>query len=109
MRLRQLTVAPLLIAPQLASAGGLILPGSGAISTSRAGAAVASASDGEALSVNPAGLAKTEGTTITVGASLIGYFMDFRRTGSYDAIADEDRPYEGRQYETVENNPDLSL
>ncbi|MGE0401366.1 MAG: hypothetical protein AB7T06_31980, partial [Kofleriaceae bacterium] len=44
-----------------ANAGGLFLPGSGATSTSRAGAAVASADDGEALSINPAGLAKSSG------------------------------------------------
>lgn len=33
--------------PQLAAAGGLFLPGSGAVSTSRAGAAVASADDSD--------------------------------------------------------------
>jgi len=39
-------------AAQPADAGGLLLPGSGAVSTSRAGAAVASTEDGEALSIN---------------------------------------------------------
>ena len=43
--------------PQLAAAGGLLLPGAGAVSTSRAGAAVASAADGEGLVLNPAGIA----------------------------------------------------
>ena len=109
MRLRQLTVAPLVFAPQLAAAGGLLLPGSGPISTSRAGAAVASASDGEALGINPAGLAKTTGTTITIGASIIGYYMDFTRTGTYDNIGDEDRPFEGDPYQTVTNDPDLPV
>ncbi len=37
------------VAAQRADAGGLLLPGAGAVSTSRAGAAVASADDGEAL------------------------------------------------------------
>ena len=109
MRVRQLAVVPFVLAPGIASAGGLLLPGNGAISTSRAGAAVASASDGEALGVNPAGLAKTEGTTITVSTAIIGYYMDFTRTGAYDPIADEDRPYEGQTYQTIENNPDLPL
>ncbi|MBA3498761.1 MAG: outer membrane protein transport protein [Myxococcota bacterium] len=86
-----------------------MLPGSGAISTSRAGAAVASVDDGEALSINPAGLAKTTGTTITISAAIIGYSMSFHRAGNHDAIMDEDRPYEGQRYESISNNPDLPL
>ena len=86
-----------------------MLPGSGAISTSRAGAAVASVDDGEALSINPAGLAKTKGTTITISAAIIGYAMEFHRAGSYDALAAEDRPFEGQRYASVTNDPDLPL
>lgn len=91
------------LAPVTASAGGLLLPGSGAISTSRAGAAVASADDGEALSINPAGLAKAKGTTVTISAAAISYAMQFTRRGTYDAIAEVDVPYEGQPYGTVTN------
>src|SRR5690242_11797428 len=103
MRLSALVLGGLVLAPRLGTAGGLILPGSGAISTSRAGAAVASAEDGEALGLNPAGLAKTKGTAITISAAIISYSMEFTRSGSYDPIADEDRPYEGQAYPTVKN------
>jgi long-subunit fatty acid transport protein len=90
-----------------AHAGGLFLPGSGAISTSRAGAAVASTDDGEALSINPAGLAKThDGWTITVSASMIRYYMEFTRRGTYDAVDETPPdPYTGQRYPTVTNDP----
>lgn len=90
-----------------ARAGGLLLPGVGAVSTARAGASVASTDDGEALSINPAGLASTHGTEITVGAAFIAFYMRFQRTGSYDDIPDEDLPYEGKRYPSIENNPKL--
>lgn len=94
------------MAPGAAQAGGLFLPGSGVISASRAGAAVASADDGEALSVNPAGLAKARGTTITVAASLLSYAMRFTRRGAYDdVVAGDQLGYEGQAYQTVENDP----
>ena len=60
-----------LCAPGIAWAGGLLLPGAGAVSTSRAGAAVASADDGEAVVLNPAGIAKAEGTTITLSTAML--------------------------------------
>lgn len=88
-----------------ALAGGLFVPGSGAVSTARAGAAVASADDGEALSINPAGFAKAEGLQVTVSLTFIQYFMSFTRRGAYDPIGGEDRPYEGQRYATVENDP----
>ncbi len=104
----KLRVAPvvgcLLIAPAAAHAGGLFLPGSGAVSSSRGGAAVASASDGEALSINPAGLAKSKGTTITLSAAIINYAMSFSRRGTYDEIGAEALPYEGQPYPTVRND-----
>ena len=90
-----------------ASAGGLFLPGSGAISTSRAGAAVASVDDGEALSINPAGLAKTTGWTLTISAAITRYYMSFNRNGAYDepAFAVDRQGYEGTPFEPVENDP----
>ncbi len=102
MKTRLAVVLGCLLA-QPAFAGGLFLPGSGAISTSRAGAAVASSDDGEALSMNPAGLAKAKGTTITLSAAIISYGMEFDRRGTYDNIADEDPPYEGTEFGVVKN------
>nr|MBA3821305.1 hypothetical protein [Deltaproteobacteria bacterium] len=99
-------VALVALAPQTAAAGGLFLPGSGAISTSRAGAAIASADDGEALSVNPAGLAKSHGWTITISAAIIRYSMQFTRRGTYDAVLENPGdPYTGQAYPTIENDP----
>src|SRR5690242_17740323 len=84
-----------------ASAGGLYLPGSGAISTSRAGAAVASTDNGEAIGLNPAGIAKTTGTTFTLSMAIIDYAMSFQRRGTYDDIPDADLSYEGQRYPLV--------
>jgi long-subunit fatty acid transport protein len=95
--------------PQLAAAGGLFLPGAGAVSTSRAGAAVASADDGEALVLNPAGIAKATGTTITVSAAMLQYAMEFQRRGSYDAVATESYPYAGQAYALEKNDASPSL
>lgn len=94
-----------------AQAGGMYLPGSGAISTSRAGAAVASTDTGEAIGINPAGLAKIWGTTVTVSMAIINYAMTFQRRGTYDAIPDVDLPYEGQPYPLVEDasNPSLAI
>lgn len=96
-----------LLATGTAFAGGLFLPGSGAISTSRAGAAVSSADDGEALSINPAGLAKSErGWTITISAAIIRYYMEFDRRGAYDPVDETPPdPYTGQPYPTIENDP----
>jgi long-subunit fatty acid transport protein len=105
MKLRGLTFfVGLAGVPQLAAAGGLLLPGAGAISTSRAGAAVASAEGGEAIVLNPAGIAKSTGHTITLSASLISYAMEFQRRGVYDAVAGEDYPFEGQPYALVKND-----
>jgi long-subunit fatty acid transport protein len=90
----------------VAAAGGLFLPGAGAISTSRAGASVAAADDGEALALNPADLASAgSGTFIQLGISAIDYFMSFHRNGTYDAINEEALPYEGERYPTITNDP----
>jgi long-subunit fatty acid transport protein len=88
-------------------AGGLFVPGSGAVATSRAGAAVASTDDGEALSINPAGLARAKGVKVTVGLTLMRYFMSFSRRGTYDdpTIAGDTRPYTGQSYATVSDDP----
>lgn len=95
-----------------AVAGGLILPGAGAVSTSRAGTGVASTEGGEALVLNPAGIAKSKGTTITIGAAIVNYAMSFHRNGSYDDYDDpalDPLPYEGDPYPVIENDPSPPL
>lgn len=107
MKLRDYSLVASLLVPSVAAAGGLFLPGSGATSTSRAGAAIASADDGEALSINPAGLAKTTGWTVTVSAAIIRYSMQFARRGTYDAVLESPPdPYTGQAYPTIVNDPD---
>jgi len=91
--------------PRIAAAGGLVLPGAGAVSTSRAGAAVASADDGEAIALNPAGIAKATGTTITLSAAIIDYAMEFQRRGTYDAVATENYAYAGQPFALERNDP----
>jgi hypothetical protein len=98
-----LSVALAGLAGGTASAGGLYLPGSGVVSTSRGGAAVASTEGGEAVGINPSGLAKTEGTTITISFVAVNYAMTFQRRGTYDAIPGVDLPYEGQPYPLVED------
>ena len=91
------------------SAGGLLLPGAGPESTSRAGASVVSAEGGEALSLNPAGVAKTKGTVITFGFAAIDYFLKFRRNGDYDALSTESTSYANTRYPTMENDAQPAL
>jgi long-subunit fatty acid transport protein len=97
-------IAALAALPGVAAAGGLLLPGAGAVSTSRAGAAVASADDGEALVLNPAGIAKATGTTITLSAALVGYAMEFQRRGSYDPVPGENYLYANQPFKLVKND-----
>src|SRR5580704_3370825 len=92
-----------------ASAGGLLLPGAGAISTSRAGASVASVDDGESIVLNPAGLAKSHGTQIQIGISSIDYFLSFARAGDYPLIKQQTTTYAGTPYPTMTNNAQPSL
>jgi long-subunit fatty acid transport protein len=86
-----------------ASAGGLYLPGTGVISSSRAGAGIASTETGEAIGLNPAGIGKTTGSTVTISLAFIDYAMTFQRRGTYDAIPNVDLPYEGQGYPLVED------
>ena len=108
MKLRLIVVGSL-IAAHPAVAGGLYVPGSGVVSASRAGASVASADDGEALAINPAGLAKSHGTMVSIGVSFLTYFMSFHRAGRYNAQTDTaagvEPPWEGSRYPTVTNDP----
>ncbi len=109
MKLSRLAVALGLSLTTSASAGGLLLPGAGAKSTSRAGASTVAADDGEAISLNPAGIAKSKGTTITLGFAAINYSMSFHRNGNYDTNDMEAEAYEGSRYPIVENNSKPSV
>src|SRR4051794_23348391 len=100
-----LTFALFSLVSTSATAGGLFLPGAGAVSTARAGAATVSSDDGEALALNPANLAKTKGTTITLSAAVISYAMQFTRSGTYDVQQDpaSAEPFDGTAFPTVKN------
>lgn len=87
-----------------AHAGGLFLPGTGPVSTGRAGAAIASTEGPEAIAANPAGMAKSEGTQITVGSSLISHSQSFQRNGSYDSVPGQNLAWAGERYGVVEDN-----
>jgi long-subunit fatty acid transport protein len=87
-----------LVAP--AHAGGLYLPGIGAVSSARAGASAASADNPEALLLNPARLASVSGTQIMIGLSLIDFDLSFQRNGSYDEVIGRDLAWEGQEYGT---------
>ncbi|HEY0189904.1 MAG TPA: hypothetical protein VGC42_02200, partial [Kofleriaceae bacterium] len=106
---RWLVFAGAACVPQVAAAGGLFLPGAGAVSTSRAGAGVASADDGEAISLNPAGIAKAQGNTITISAAMISYAMQFQRRGTYDAVDGEAYTYANQPFLLSKNKPSPPL
>jgi long-subunit fatty acid transport protein len=69
--------------PLSAHAGGVFVGEAGSQAMERGGAFVAKADDPTALSVNPAGLAKTRGVEAYVGANLLNYSLSFQRAGSY--------------------------
>jgi len=92
-----------------ALAGGLLLPGAGSVSTMRAGAAVASTDNGEALVENPAGLAKVTGTELTFDIAAWDYSLSFKRNGTYDTDPANPAPWQGQPYPTMTNDPHLKL
>src|ERR1041385_3256068 len=98
MKLGGLTLTVVSCLSGTAAAGGLILPGAGAVSTSRAGASGAGTDDAAAIGPNPPGIAKTKGTKITIGAATISYFMTFQRNGTYDDNPNDAQSYEGQRY-----------
>jgi hypothetical protein len=58
---------------------------------------------GLALALNPPGIAKATGNTITISAVMIQYAMEFQRRGSYEAVPGEAYPYADQPY-AVEHN-----
>lgn len=82
----------------------MFVPGQGPISTARAGSAVASTQDGEAIGINPAGMATTTGTVVQIGIVALDYAMSFSRAGAYDSVAGESVPYANQPYPTIADN-----
>lgn len=99
-----IAAAGITAAASAAHAGGIYLPGIGAVSTSRAGASVASVDNGEALLVNPSRLTEVHGTQIMVGMSLIDYQLSYQRRGVYDDVEGKEFSWEGQPYAKVEND-----
>jgi long-chain fatty acid transport protein len=106
---RRLALGLVTCAASTANAGGLLLPGAGAISTSRAGASVADTDDGEAIAINPAGIAKSHGTQIEISAAAIDYFLSFHRAGDYPLISQQTTTYAGKEFPTMVNHARPSL
>jgi long-subunit fatty acid transport protein len=106
-----LGIAASLLAPLAAHAGGLVIPGNGAVATGRAGASVASIDDATAIAINPAGLAGIHGTMISLGLSLIDYHLTVDRAGTYDDVMDRDDPWENQPFAPVsdDSSPPIGL
>jgi long-subunit fatty acid transport protein len=101
-----------LMGTSTALAGGLVVPGAGPTAQPRAGAFVARADDASTIGHNPAGLAKQDGTSITIGANFINYDLTYQRAGAYELSGELDAPdYEGLPYPEVsdQSKPSLGL
>ncbi len=94
-----------------ADAGGIFVPGAGPAAQPRAGAFVARADDPTAISHNPAGFAKLDGTQLYIGANFLRYVMSYQRSGVYEPTvgADAPLPHEGQPFPKVSNNGDSAI
>lgn len=104
--MRKLPITLTLLAPAVASAGGVYVGESGSQAMERAGAFVAKADDPTALSINPAGLAKARGFELYLGGNFLRYGLTFQRAGVYpEQGSREVQPeYVGEPYPEVENS-----
>ncbi len=94
-----------LLAPGTAWAGGVFVGEAGSQAMERAGAFVAKADDPTAISVNPAGLVKSRGIEIYLGANMLNMDLKFQRSGVYpDQHKDPNPTYVGTPYPAVEND-----
>jgi long-chain fatty acid transport protein len=84
-----------------AFAGGFDVPDNGTEALGRGGAFVAKADDGTALYYNPAGMARQEGTRLTIDANLVIHDMAFTRAGVYDDPVNGNTPYGGQPFVTI--------
>lgn len=84
-----------------AHAGGIVLPGNGAVSSARAGAWVVGVEGADAVAINPAGLTRRAGTHVSVSAVFANYDLTFSRRGTYDPVDDATLPWEGQPFPPV--------
>ena len=99
----------LALAPQLATAGGLYIPGYGSQAQPRGGAFTAKADDATALFHNPAGLAKQSGTAIHIGFNFVDFSQTFQREGVYETDPLGEHPWDGEAYPQVTNESKPAL
>jgi long-subunit fatty acid transport protein len=93
-----------LAAPFPVNAGGMVIPGAGPPAQPRAGAFVARADDASTVAHNPAGFAKLDGTSVTIGGNFIDLSLRYQRLGAYEPSAQSDAPdYEGQPFPAVED------
>ena len=98
-----------LLAPRLASAGGLYAGDPGSQAQSRAGAFVAKADDPTALMHNPAGLVKARHFDFFLGANLVHFSQTFDREGVYqeraaDGSTPGDPAFAGQEMPEIKND-----
>jgi long-subunit fatty acid transport protein len=83
-------------APAAARAGGILVGEAGSQAQERGGAFVAKADDPSALSLNPAGLIKAEGTVaVYLGANLLHFGLDYQRAVTAQTTQGEPTTYPG--------------
>jgi long-subunit fatty acid transport protein len=87
---RSLLALALASIPSVAHAGGLFAGDNGAAAQQRAGAYVARADDGSALAINPAGLMKLRGFTLSGSLNVLGYHIDYDAAGVYEPFTRQD-------------------
>jgi long-subunit fatty acid transport protein len=92
------------LAPGTALAGGVFVGEAGSQAMERAGAFVAKADDPTALSVNPAGLAKSRRVEVYLGANLLNMSLSYQRAGVYPTQGSGPQPdYVGSPYPEISN------
>src|SRR5690606_20327366 len=100
----------LLFSSSAAHAGGFFVPGAGPTGQGRAGAFAAKADDPTAISYNPAGYAKLDGTQLYVGANFLRLALSYQRAGVYEPTGvDEPGAYEGQPFPLVENGSENTI
>jgi long-subunit fatty acid transport protein len=81
--IRRLAILFVALAPSVALAGGLEIPGNGTEALGRGAAFTAKADDGTALEYNVAGLARQRGTRLMLDVNALFSNYEFQRAGNY--------------------------
>lgn len=86
------------------------MPGAGPVAQGRAGSFVARADDPSAISHNPAGFGKLDGTQLYIGANFLRYVLSYQRAGVYEpGPGMQPAAYEGQAFPKVDNNGDAAI